>query len=242
MANETKFTGKADHYSKYRSSYPTKLLDYLTKQIPTGQVADIGAGTGIFTLSLLTRGYDVLAVEPNEDMRIKARELLKIEILPGTAEKTGIASHSVDLITVAQAFHWFNADSFKKECQRILKPHGKVALIWNHRDETTELIKDYAGINGKLCPDFKGFSQGFNTHAINSFFKGSHFQCLKLTHPQQLTRDEFIGRALSSSYAPKEQDSNFNTYVKAISNLFNKYQQEGVLYYPEITTLYLGEV
>jgi|GEM_PF-6199569 len=80
MANETKFTGNADHYSKYRSSYPDHLLDYLVEQIPAGSVVDIGAGTGIFTQCLLTRGYDVLAVEPNKEMRSKAQDLLNMEL------------------------------------------------------------------------------------------------------------------------------------------------------------------
>lgn len=82
-----------------RYSYPDHLLHYLVEQIPTGRVVDIGAGTGIFTQCLLTRGYEVLAVEPNKDMRRKTQDLLNMEFLPGTAEKTGIASHSVDLIS-----------------------------------------------------------------------------------------------------------------------------------------------
>jgi len=120
--------------------------------------------------------------------------------------------------------------------------NGKVALIWNHRDETSSLIQEYAKVNANLCLNFKGFSQGFDTHSITYFFKSNSYESLKLTNSQQLTQDQFIGRALSSSYAPKEQDDNFDAYVLALTKLFIKYQKGGSLQFPEITTLYFGEI
>ena len=247
MGNETIFMGKAEGYAAHRPSYPKELLDFFETIFPKNiEIADIGAGTGIFSKALLEKDYSVTCVEPNEEMGAIAQKLLavfpKFELINATAEETGILDHSINLITVAQAFHWFDASLFKKECQRILAEDGKVALIWNYRDESTALIKDYEKINKELCLSFKGFSEGINHEKITSFFKEDEYQILTFSNANQLTKEGFIGRALSSSYAPKATDYNYIKYQEAISELFDKYQIEGIINYPNITRLYLGNI
>lgn len=88
---------------------------------------------------MLERGSTVYGVEPNTDMRRKAEKELcgfkKFFSIAASAENTGLKSDSVDIITSAQAFHWFDTLKFKQECRRILKSRGLVVLTWNTRDE-----------------------------------------------------------------------------------------------------------
>ena len=138
--NTHRFDGKSEIYAKARPKYAPELFVYLqnTLHIPAGSVfADIGSGTGIFTEQLLDCGYYVYAVEPGEDMRRKAEEKLSgnehFTSIDGTASNTHLPNNSVDYITAAQAFHWFDAEAFREECRRILKPGGKVVIAYNSR-------------------------------------------------------------------------------------------------------------
>ena len=180
MKTTENFTDKADIYAKYRPSYPNKYIDYLlsVNELNENQiVADIGSGTGIFSRQLLESGLHVIGVEPNDDMRKIAEQSLnqfpRFQSIKATAEHTTLKENSVDLITVAQAFHWFDKEAFKIECQRILKQKANVALVWNSRDVTSPLIKENAEICQKTCPTFKGFSGGIDEtpEMFNSFLK-----------------------------------------------------------------------
>jgi ubiquinone/menaquinone biosynthesis C-methylase UbiE len=160
-----KFTGKAQVYMRHRQGYPNACLDDLAKICGLGQgsvVADIGAGTGILTRQLLDRGYAVYAIEPNDDMRHAAENALagnvRFAFVSGTAENTGLDPHSVDLVTAAQSFHWFDHERFRLECMRILKPDAYAALIWNSRDPKSEINTENADICKRLCPQFNAIS------------------------------------------------------------------------------------
>ena len=163
--NENKFDGMGNIYAKFRPNYPQVFIDYLFANfgITSDSIfADIGAGTGILTKQLLEKKVKVYAVEPNDDMRKVAEANLSsfsnFILVNGTAENTTLVDNSIDIITVAQAFHWFDKQKFKAECQRILKPLGKVVLVWNSRDSASDLVMQNDLINRKYCPDFKGFS------------------------------------------------------------------------------------
>ena len=169
MKTTENFTDKVDIYAKYRPSYPNEYIEYLlsANELNENQiVADIGSGTGIFSRQLLDSGLHVIGVEPNDDMRKMAEQSLKryprFQSIKATAENTTLKENSVDLVTVAQAFHWFDKEAFKIECQRILKQKANVALVWNSRDVTSPLIKENAEICQKTCPTFKGFSGGID--------------------------------------------------------------------------------
>ena len=108
-----RFSDRAENYAKYRPGYPDEMLQYFRDLVtPPATVADIGSGTGILTRQLLNSGYELYAVEPNEAMRREAERTLSghpgFRSMDGTAEATTLADRSVDLITCAQAFHWFD--------------------------------------------------------------------------------------------------------------------------------------
>ncbi len=251
--NETKFSGKSDVYAKYRPSYPTAFLEFIYDIFHITEddiLADIGSGTGIFTKLLLDKGNTVYAVEPNEDMRAKAETELgafrHFHSINGSSEHTGLGSGSVDYITVAQAFHWFDVDGFKAECKRVLKPRGAVILVWNNRDDGDELIKKNEEINIRYCKDFTGFSGGIGgpmkvNDDISAFFNGK-FETKTFENGVKLDKEGFIGRNLSASYAPRETDENYLPYRKALEALFDECSVAGYVNHPYRTRCYYGNL
>ncbi|MBV9438785.1 MAG: class I SAM-dependent methyltransferase, partial [Candidatus Eremiobacteraeota bacterium] len=123
MRPTARFTKRADAYAAGRPSYPPAAIDALLDGLgdPSAVVAvDLGAGTGISSRLLAERGAQVLAVEPNAAMRAAAERHPRVEWIDGTAEQTGLAEASVDLVAAFQAFHWFHAPVALREAIRIL--------------------------------------------------------------------------------------------------------------------------
>lgn len=240
-----RFNGKGDVYAFARPSYPAALFDYLTeKQIISEKTvaADIGAGTGIFSAALCPYVKKVLAVEPNPDMRAAAAKS-DITWINGTAENTTLVDKSADIVTAAQAFHWFDKSAFKKECKRILKDNGFVVLIWNNKDKESPVIRDCNALFKCLCPDFKGSSNGFDFEgtAFSDFFESAPERVCFKNHVT-LDREHFIKRQLSSSFAPKEDGKSFEEFVGGCEMIFEKYQRDGKIIFPYNTLCFYGKV
>ena len=162
MDHTNRFDGKGEIYAKARPKYAEALLDYLmqTCAIATGSViADVGSGTGILTEQLLQAGYRVFAVEPNGDMRRKAEEKLSRNenflSVDGRDSDMKLPDRSVDAVTASQAFHWFDAEAFRKECRRVLRPAGRVILVYNSRDESADCTRALAALRHFLWGDPK---------------------------------------------------------------------------------------
>jgi len=114
---------------------------------PARAAADLGAGTGLFTRELLSRGLEVSAVEPAAAMRaVLQRELEGVTVLDGTGEATGLPGASQDLVTVAQAWHWMDVEQASAEIVRILRPGGVLGLVWNQLDVTVPWVHRLARI------------------------------------------------------------------------------------------------
>ena len=212
--NTRRFEAKAALYQQFRPAYPEAYFDYLlskTQLMPEDAVADIGSGTGIFSRQLLERGLSVYAVEPNSNMRSKAEQQLganpRFFSVPGSAEHTLLADSSVALVTAAQAFHWFNQKKFGAECRRILKPGGKVALVWNIRSPDSPVTQKCQEAFYRFCENFSGFTGSImqNLDQVASFFCGACPSCRTWANDLHYDWDAFLGRMLSSSYAPQKQ-------------------------------------
>ena len=135
------FGKAAAEYERARPTYPREAVDWL---VPEGArtVLDLGAGTGKFTRSLIERGLEAIAVEPSEEMRATlSGQLPDVRALAGTAEEIPLPDASVDLITVAQAWHWVEESRAVPEAARVLRPGGTLGLIWNIRDEGIEWVR-----------------------------------------------------------------------------------------------------
>lgn len=245
------FTGRADVYAKHRPGYPEAYVDYLLEAnaLRAGSaVADIGSGTGILSAQLLARGLRVFAVEPNADMREAAeRRLGKHPAFTsecGKAENTTLKDGSVDLVTAAQAFHWFDREGFGKECKRILRPGAKVALVWNSRELSSPVVRDNDEIIRKYCRGFLGFGGGTagSPDTVVSFFRSGTCERKVFRNDALYDLDAFLGRNLSGSYSPFEGDENYMGYVAELTELFGKYSRGGALVLPQVTESYLGFV
>ena len=232
MDNTGKFTGKGAVYAAARPRYAEGLLEYLADKAglaPGALVVDVGSGTGIFSEQLLDAGFRVIGVEPNADMREQAECVLDgregYRSVCGAADNTGLSDVSVGCVTAAQAFHWFDADAFKRECRRILKPGGIVAIVYNMREVKSPYMQAFAQLTRRFCPAFKGFSNGLDEAELPSFFDGP-CDVRWWANPQLLTHEAFVARALSSSRAPREDDASYLQYLEELNALFDRFAEE----------------
>ena len=163
------FTGLAENYAKFRPGYSetvlTALLALVGKPAREVDFVDVGAGTGIWTAMVASRGCrSAVAIEPNNDMRTWGQKMSNandIRWLPGSGERTGLPAKCADLLTMASSFHWVDFDAAMREFARILRPEGRFAALWNPRliEENPLLVE----IEEQLCrlkPDLKRVSSG----------------------------------------------------------------------------------
>lgn len=252
MSDSTqRFTNRVDNYTKYRPGYPDEVMAMLRQAgnlSGHSKIADIGSGTGIFTLLLLNEGYTVYAVEPNEAMRNAADDQLgsnkKYYSIEGIAEATTLADNSVDMIVCAQAFHWFDAQKTKIEFARILKPGGKVALIWNNRQvEADDFSIAYEFLLQQQASDYKRVNHQNLTEAdFNAFFKDGNYKLAKYPNIQVFDEDGLAGRAFSSSYVPAQDTPEGIAFMDRLKEIFNSYQVDGKVNVRYETEVYWGEV
>ena len=135
------FAAVADAYDRARPSYPREAAEWLTGRVPS-TVVELGAGTGKFTDLLVDLGHDVLATDPLDEMLAHLRlRHPALRVATATAEQIPAATRSVDTVAAAQSFHWFDADRALREIARVLKPEGRVALVWNERDERVPWVR-----------------------------------------------------------------------------------------------------
>lgn len=141
---EQGFGAEAATYDRARPSYPPEAAAWLISALGIGpgrQVVDLAAGTGKLTALLADAGADLVAVEPVAGMRALLRQRLPgIPVLAGVAESLPFAAGSIDAVTVAQAFHWFDAERALAELSRVVRPGGRLGLIWNARDRSVEWV------------------------------------------------------------------------------------------------------
>jgi SAM-dependent methyltransferase len=250
MESTARFSDRVEAYRKYRPGYPPEVLDILARECglgPDSAVADIGAGTGIFTGLLLESGAAVTGVEPNGPMREAMAAGLsrypRFQTVDGSAEATGLASSSFDGATVAQAFHWFDRAKAKAEFSRILKPGGWCALIWNDRltgeggfpDAYDLLLRTHVEEYEKTR-----MHNVFPAGHIEAFFAPGAVSRFELDNSRTVDLQTLIGRFLSSSYAPKPGHPKFELVLGELEELFRRHAGAGGLRFGYTTRIFLG--
>ncbi len=199
------FTQLASQYAKYRPSYSEAVLRAVLGVInkPAMDCADVGAGTGIWTrmMAKYVKG-SLIAVEPNDAMREAGQAADSREIIwrAGSAEETGLANQSVDLVSMASSFHWADFDAATREFYRILKADGYFLMIWNPRYlENNPLLLEIESYISKLKPDIYRISSGKSKHIdelaekLNNcplFEDGVYFEGM---HAVVLSKEHYIG-------------------------------------------------
>ncbi len=204
------FSAKVADYVASRPDYPEALFDLLVQRCPptaASQVVDLGAGTGLFTQGLLARGYNVLAVEPNAAMREAADARLGSRAgyrsAEGSAEAVPLPDRSVRLITAAHAFHWFEIDAARRECQRLLATGGLVALAWNDRVLEDPLHRALLEVNETFGGERRDALLAHEDRSrVPLFFGAGKSDTLSWPHEQMLGAEGFAALAFSRSYMP----------------------------------------
>jgi len=147
------FSSAAETYGRGRPDYPPQLQSWLQRTLgvaPGTRALDLGAGTGKFTPLLLAAGAEVIAVEPVAAMRAQLEaKLPQVRALAASAQSMPLDDASVDAVLCAQAFHWFASAEALREIGRVLRPGGRLGLVWNVRDESVPWV---AAITRILTP------------------------------------------------------------------------------------------
>jgi SAM-dependent methyltransferase len=176
----------------------------------------------------LDAGHAVVAVEPNDAMRAAADAALGgrpgYRSVPGRAEATGLPEGSVDLVSAAQAFHWFEPEAIHQEWRRILRPAGLVLVCWNaRRTGGTPFLEGYERVLRAHAPDYAAVAERYRSAAQMRGWFGEGFRGeARLENHQALDRDGLRGRLLSSSYAPRPGQPGHAAMVAAVDRLFDE--------------------
>lgn len=244
-----RFTTRVADYVRYRPDYPAALPAWLRDEHGVGadwRVADIGAGTGISSKMFLDAGHIVTAVEPNAAMREAATRWLgdnaRFSAVDGSAETTTLGDASVDLVSAAQAFHWFDQEAIKPEWRRILRPGGLVAVYWNSRRLAgTPFLEGYEALLNTWGTDYSSVSEryGDDDH-MRRWFGGGLRGLARFPHAQRLDFDALRGRLLSSSYAPQAGDPRHAPMLDALRALFDATQTGGSVDFAYDTRVFVG--
>lgn len=245
MNSLSSFSDRATDYVKYRPTYPTAAINTILEGLGSPSqlaAADVGAGTGIGSRMLAERGVRVTAIEPNASMRQAADVHPLVEFCDATAEATNLPEASIDLLTCFQAFHWFNPTPTLSEFRRILKPSGRLALVWN----------DWAW-NDKFSVDFRLILKGASNQRPGKKHRGAvgqilssspdfvHVHCHTFTYKRELDLLGTIGYAQSQSSVPREGTA----HHQLISDLKDLHacscDERGFVSLVYDTTVYLAE-
>jgi SAM-dependent methyltransferase len=194
------FSTQAVTYAQGRPDYPRQLTGWLTDALHINShstVIDLGAGTGKFTRVLNTLAPTLIAVEPVPAMGAQLSKLLPdVHLVNGTAEAIPLESAVADAVVCAQAFHWFSSEAALAEIHRVLKPDGRLGLVWNVRDESVDWV---AAITQIITP-YEGDTPRFHTGRWREAFTGEYFCAAQMTcfayqhvgSPQEVIMDRFL--------------------------------------------------
>jgi SAM-dependent methyltransferase len=246
-----RFTSRVDSYVRYRPSYPAAALDLLKDRCglsAASRVADVGSGTGLFTRRLLETGAQVWGIEPNDAMRAAAERFLgdheRFHSVAGTAEACMLPAASVDLVTAAQAFHWFDVARARAEFGRILIPGGWVALVWNERPRRAgAFLDEYRQLLLNHCSEYHESlrARGESRESALALL-GRAVQQASFPNPQSLGLEAVVGRLLSASYAPQPGHPEHERVIAELRELFARHQRDGQVVYDYQTWVYFGQL
>src|SRR5436190_11288304 len=220
-----RFSNRVADYVRYRPGYPLALIDVLRAECglrPDHVIADVGSGTGLLSRLFLDNGNRVFGVEPNEEMRQAGEEYLarydKFSSVSGSSEATTLPEASVDFITAAQAFHWFEPVATRREFLRILKPHGWVVVLWNDRKiSETSFGRAYEDLLVRYGTDYARVKEAYpEMQDMEKFFGKDNFQRRELPNFQEFDFEGLAGRLRSSSYSQCDGHANYVQMMAAL--------------------------
>ncbi|WP_446744615.1 class I SAM-dependent methyltransferase [Silvibacterium acidisoli] len=233
-----RFSDRVESYRHHRPAYPQGVVTLLAKECSLSEIsviADVAAGTGLLSEVFLKQGFQVTAVEPNAKMRQACADLMpgfpRLSCASGTAEATGLQAESADLVTVAQAMHWFDQPKARAEFVRVLKPQGWCAIVYNHRRRGGDAFHDgYEAILAGFGSDYYQVQERhLSPEQIVSFFSPQSAETAHFGNEQRLDLEALEGRILSSSYMPQPGSEKYASMRQAIEKLFAQNKHDGTV-------------
>ena len=227
----------ADAYDRARPSYPEAAVAWLlegARRTPgTTDVLELGAGTGKLTEQLAARGCSVTATDPSEAMLSRlTRRAPRARALAGTAEQIPVRPRSVDLVVAAQAFHWFDTDRTLHEVARVLRPGGRLAFLWNSRDERIPWVKRLGRIMGTA------HQADDPTDMIDGTGMFESVERTSFRFWQPLSRESLRDLVVSRSHVAVMSDFERERVLRKVDDLYAEYGRgaDGMLL-PYVTTV-----
>jgi len=188
-------------YDRARPGYPPEAVEFALEPLrgrPDLRALDVGAGTGKLTRVLCAAGVPTVAVEPAPGMLKVLKHLVsRAQVLAGSAEELPLPDGSVDLVTVGQAFHWFDLDRALPELARVLRPGGRLALFYNSRDRSVAWVRALDELLGEHADHADAHRQ--EDPAVMGPFEPEAFA--QFRHQQELDADGLADLIGSRSYA-----------------------------------------
>lgn len=198
------FDRAAAEYERSRPGYPSEVVDLLAAELPVhprSRVLDLAAGTGKLTRGLVRTGARLMALEPLEGMRRQLEVVCPdVELVEGTAEAIDVGDESLDAVTVAQAFHWFDQERALAEIARVLRPGGGLALLWNVRDESEPWVAEMSRVirwDERQIANYKATEWPAVLRGSGRFDRVTYHQH---RWEQSMTRERLADRVRSISY------------------------------------------
>ena len=245
------FSGRSKDYVKFRADYSKSLKSFLSNDLAIGEdivVADVGSGTGLLTQILADLGARVFAVEPNDEMRkeseLKLATYKNFISVAGSAENTNLDDCSVDLITAGNAFHWFDHEKARTEFKRILISSGKFLIIRTDWKEVPALrMKEYDRIICKYCVGREGLVSDpvLEKKVIHDFFTSYKVKNLG-TSRVKYNLEQLHGRFLSTSFSPQFGHDKFESAMKELKDIFEKFKKNEQFFFDVMTTVVYGSI
>ncbi|PJK33271.1 SAM-dependent methyltransferase [Pseudomonas sp. S10E 269] len=240
------FSTQAVTYAQGRPDYPRQLTGWLAETLridAQSSVIDLGAGTGKFTRLLSTLAPTLTAVEPVAAMGAQLTKLLPdVRLVNGTAESIPLPSASADAVVCAQAFHWFSTEAALAEIHRVLKPQGRLGLVWNVRDESVDWV---AAITDIITP-YEGDTPRFHTGRWREAFTGEYFSepevtCFPYSHvgsPQEVIMDRFLSVSFIAAL-PEASKSVVTAQLQALIDTHPSLKGRDTVAFPYQTQAYV---
>ena len=223
------FARVADAYEQARPGYPADAVLWLAGETPC-DVVDLGAGTGKLTRSLAALGHHVVAVEPLGEMLDRLRAAVPgVTAVAGSAESMPLPDGAADVVACAQAFHWFDQEPALAEIARVLRPGGRLALVWNVRDERVPWVSELSdAMVGRTGVD-RGAAAPIEQSGLYGPVEHATFE-----HTQTVDRDALRALVLSRSYCAVLPEEERAPILGRVDRLFDEHARDGLLTLPYV--------
>jgi SAM-dependent methyltransferase len=246
---EHRFSNRVADYVRYRPTYPLELLSWLREAIGFSRawrVADIGSGTGIFARVLVENGNHVTGVEPNDAMRAAAEEFLadrgNFVSVRGSSEATTLPDSCVDLVSAAQAFHWFEPVATRREFRRILKPGGWALVVFNSRRiDASPFMRAYDDYLRARAVDYTSVDHRLVGPERLRAFLGDYLEW-RATFSVFHDGDGVRGLSSSSSYVPAPDHPRHAGFYQGLRALVDAHAVDGRVEFLYETEAYAGPI